>query len=118
MRTWYSAIILAIENKGPYKVQLQDIYSVIEKFRPLTAHDQDLSFGQENFKHTVRSYLKTLQKHKLVDYLGRATYSLTPIALKNLDVFKNESSGRSSSSSVKEIDITELLNWLTKDKES
>lgn len=110
MRTWYSAVILAIDEKGPSRVRLQDIYSAINRYRPLSDHDHEITFSQENFKHTVRSCLKALQKYKLVDYLGGATYSLTPRSIENIDVFRSDSTGRGGAT--KEVDISELLRKL------
>ena len=119
MRTFYSAVVLAMHDGGSENVRLQDIYSRVEMFRPLTDHDREPHpmYPQENFKHTVRSILATLQEDKwrLVKYAGRAHYSLTKRALEKIDVFKNDNFGRSSGS---EIDIKELLERLGRSKPS
>ena len=122
MRTWYSAIILAMKDIGSRNVQLQDIYSVIDRYRPLSEHDREPhpKYPQETYKHTVRAYLKVLQRHGLVDHVGRAAYSLTPTSIKHLDAFSKDMYGRSSSRSGKivALDIIELLSRLGLKKEA
>lgn len=108
MRTWYSAVVLSLNEKGARNVELQDIYSVVEKFRSLTDHDREPhpKYPQENFKHTIRSVLAKLKKYGLVDQTDRAIYSLTKKSLENIDAFTKDNYGKGTG---KEIDIEELL---------
>lgn len=109
MRTWYSAIVLALREVGGRRVHLQEIYEAVGHHRPLSEHDLEPHprHAQQNFKHTVRSCLVTLQKYGLVEYFGKAIYSLAPLAVENIHVFETDSSGKSGGAS--DIDISELL---------
>lgn len=86
MRTWYSAVILAMKEVGGKRVHLQEIYDAVGHHRSLSDHDLEPhpTHGQQNYRHTVRSCLNILQKHRLVDYFGKAICSLTPLAIEKI----------------------------------
>jgi hypothetical protein len=110
-------VILAIDDKGAERVPLQDIYSVIEKFRPLSKHDLEPHerYPQENFKHTTRSTLAKLKKYDLAEHIPPAQYSLTARSIKNISVFRDDRYGRGVG---KEIGVAELLERLGLAKDS
>lgn len=113
MRTWHSAVILAMKEAGTKRVHLQEIYDAVGHYRELTGHDIEPHprHGQQNFKHTVRSCLAALQKHGLVEYLGKAIYSLMSIALEHIHYFESDSAGKTGGSS--EEDIADLIKSLS-----
>lgn len=108
MRTWYSAVVLAIHDKGSKRVELQQIYTAIAKFRTLSDHDREPhpKYPQENFKHTTRSVLVKLKKYDLVEQDGRAVYSLAKKSVERIEAFKADTYGRSIGG---EIDLEELI---------
>ena len=108
MRTWYSAVVLAIHDKGPKRVALQQIYTAIAKFRTLSDHDLEPhpKYPQENFKHTTRSVLVKLKKYGLVEQEDRAVYSLAKKSVERIEAFRADAYGRSVGG---EIDLEELI---------
>ena len=96
MRTWYSAVVLALKEKGSRGVRLQDIYDAVGRFRPLSSHDLEphSKYPQKNYEHKTRRCLKTLKDYGLVDHIDRGVYSLTPKAIEHLGVFESDSRGR------------------------
>ena len=108
MRTWYSAVVLAIHDKGSKRVDLQEIYAAIRKFRTLSDHDREPhpEFPQENFKHTTRSVLVKLKKYGLVQQDDRAVYSLAKKSIERIEAFRDDTYGRSAGG---EIDFEELI---------
>jgi hypothetical protein len=111
MRTWYSAVVLAIHDKGPKRVELQQIYTAIAKFRTLSDHDREPhpKYPQENFKHTTRSVLVKLKKYGLVEQDDRAVYSLAKKSVERIEAFKADTYGRGVGG---EIDLEELISRL------
>ena len=112
MRTWYSAVILAMKEAGGKRVHLQEIYDAIGRYRLLSDHDLEPhpKHGQQNYKHTVRSCLNMLQKHRLVDYFGKAIYALAPLAIEKMHIFEMDSYGKSGGS--RDINLEELIAGL------
>ena len=96
MRTWYSAVVLALKEKGSKGVALQDIYDAVGKFRPLSTHDTEPhpKYTQKNYEHKTRRCLKTLKDFGLVEHIDRGVYSLTPKSIKHLRAFEEDSKGR------------------------
>ncbi len=111
MRTWYSAVVLALKEKGSKGVALQDIYDAVGKFRPLSTHDVEPhpKYPQRNYEHKTRTCLKTLKDFGLVDHTDKGVYSLTPKAIKHLRAFEEDSKGRRGPS---EESFRELLRGL------
>lgn len=108
MRTWYSAVVLAIHDKGSKRVNLQEIYASIKKIRTLSDHDREPhpKFPQENFKHTTRSVLVKLKKYGWVQQDDRAVYSLAKKSIERIEAFRDDTYGRSTGG---EIDFEELI---------
>jgi hypothetical protein len=108
MRTWYSTVVLAIYDKGPKRVELQQIYTATGKFRTLSDHDREPhpKYPQENFKHTTRSVLVKLKKYGLVEQDDRAVYSLAKKSVERIETFRADTYGRSVGG---EIDLAELI---------
>jgi hypothetical protein len=108
MRTWYSAVVLAIHDKGPKRVELQQIYAAIGKFRALSDYDREThpKYPQENFKHTTRSVLVKLKKYGLVEQDDRAVYSLAKKSIERIEAVGADTYGRSVGG---EIDLEELI---------
>ena len=111
MRTWYSAVILALDYRGGRSVDLQDIYSGINRFRSLSDHDREPhpKYPQENYKHTTRSVLAKLKKYGFVTNPDRAVYSLTEKATRHKGAFETDRFGRSAGT---EISLEELIDRL------
>jgi len=111
MPTWYSAVVLALKDKGSKGVQLQDIYDAVGKFRPLSSHDLDShpKYPQKNYEHKTRRCLKTLKDYGLEDHIDRGIYSLTSKAIAHLVAFEGDSRGRRGPS---EESFRELLRGL------
>jgi hypothetical protein len=116
VRTQYSDVILAMKEVGGKRVHLQEIYDAVGHHRSLSDHDLEPhpTHGQQNYRHTVRSCLNTLQKYRLVDHSGKPIYSLTPLALEKLHIFEADSSGMSGGK--QEVNLEELLAGLKRSR--
>jgi len=66
--------IVKVLLRFPNGVALQTIYLEIQRYREET--DLKMTYGQQNFKHSIRSELAKLKKEGSVERLTRGIYGL------------------------------------------